>query len=499
VPSDIDREGRSTERRLTAEYITARALAESASLAEAAPRILKAICEALNWDHGALWNVDSSTDLLRCVESWHLPSVMLPEFEAVSRRSTFARGLGLPGRVWASGEPAWIPDVVDDVNFPRASIARREGLHGAFALPILTGHQVVGVMEFFSREIREPEDDLLRMLTQVGAQIGHFTERMRAEEELQRFFTLSLDLLCLAGFDGYFKRLNPAWERVLGYTMEELLARPYVEFVHPDDRNPTVTVADRLGGGGQLLTFENRYRAKDGSYRWLQWNAVSLLSEQTIYAAARDVTERKQARETIARYSRDLKAAREAEAANASRLAKLVSELEVRNLLNVVQGALDASPDPQTIEVISALPGWVELVVPCTRQAVEQIEQVVARLGADLPEDVRETVVFAFRELVMNAVEWGGKLDPDRKVRITCVRTDRLLMYRIADPGPGFSLENLEHAAIAHPDNPIEHMRVRDTKGLRPGGFGLLTVRSMVDELVYNQKHNEVIFIKYLA
>jgi anti-sigma regulatory factor (Ser/Thr protein kinase) len=227
---------------------------------------------------------------------------------------------------------------------------------------------------------------------------------------------------------------------------------------------------------------------------------VSLLSEQTIYAAARDITERKQAKETIARYSRDLKAARQAEAANASRLAKLVSELEVRNLLNVVQGALKTSPDdPQTIEVISALPGWVELIVPCTREAVEQIEQVVVRLGADLPEDMRETVVFAFRELVMNAVEWGGNLDPNRTVRITCVRTDRLLMYRIADPGPGFSLENLEHAAIAHPDNPIEHMRVRDTKGLRPGGFGLLTVRSLVDELVYNQKHNEVIFIKYLV
>jgi PAS domain S-box-containing protein len=498
VPSDTHREGR-TEHSLTAEYITARALAESASLAEAAPRVLQAICEALKWDYGALWNVDSNADILRCVETWHLPAVTVPGFEALSRSTEFTRGVGLPGRVWASGQPAWIPDVVADLNFPRASVASREQLHGAFALPILTGGQVVGVMEFFSREIREPDADLLRMLRHVGTQIGQFMERKRAEEQLERFFMLSPDLLCLAGFDGYFKRLNPEWERTLGYTIDELLARPYLDFVHPDDRHQTVTEADRLGGGGRLLTFENRYRAKDGSYRWLQWNAVSLTSEETIYAAARDVTERKQAKETIARYSRDLKAARQAEADNASQLAKLVSELEVRDLLNVVQAALQTSPAPQLIEVISALPGWVELVVPCTREAVGQIEQVVARLGADLEEDVQQSVVFAFRELVMNAVEWGGKLDPNRRVRITCVRTERLLMYRIADPGPGFSLDNLEHAAIAHPDDPIEHMRIRDLKGLRPGGFGLLTVRSMVDELVYNQKHNEVIFIKYLT
>lgn len=485
------------QRRLTAEYVAARALAESASLAEAAPRVLQAMCEALDWEYGALWSVDTGAGVMRCVQTWHLPTVSLPEFEDVSRRTALSDGVGLPGRVWASGEPAWIPDVGADPNFPRAAIARKEGLHGAFALPILTNRRVVGVMEFFSREIREPDEDLLRMLTQVGTHIGQFMERKRAEEELDRFFTLSLDLLCLAGFDGYFKRLNPAWERVLGYTTEELLARPYLDFVHPDDRNPTTTEANKARDGRTVLTFENRYLAKDGTVRWLQWNAVPLPSEQMVYCAARDITERKQAKETIARYSRDLKASREAEAANASRLARLVSELEVRDLLNVIQSALQSSDERQTIEVVSAVPGWVELIVPCTREAADRIEPVVARLGAGIPEDVLDRVAFAFRELVMNAVEWGGGLDPSRKVRITCVRTDRMLMYRIADPGPGFTFDNLDHAAVAH-DNPIDHLIVRDAKGLRPGGFGVLTVRASVDELVYNQKQNEVIFIKYL-
>ena len=140
----------------------------------------------------------------------------------------------------------------------------------------------------------------------------------------------------------------------------------------------------------------------------------------------------------------------------------------------------------------------MELLVPCTREAAEQIQPVVARLGADLPADVIESVGDAFRELLLNAVEWGGRLDPNRKVRIACVRTNRVLIYRIADPGPGFQLKDLDHAAIAHPDDPLEHVRIREEKGLRAGGFGLLMVRAKVDELVYNEKQNEVIFMKYL-
>jgi PAS domain S-box-containing protein len=486
-----------TDRRLTPEYITARALAESTTLAEAAARVLRAICEHLDWDHGALWNVDRAGGVLRCVETSHLSTADLQAFDAASRSTTFREGVGLPGRVWASGQPAWIPDVPADSNFPRAPTASQEGLHGAFGFPILSRGTVIGVMEFFSREIREPDEELLGMLATVGAQVGQFIERKHAEEELDRFFSLALDLMCVAGFDGYFKRVNPAWQRVLGYTAEELLSRPYIDFVHPDDRTPTTAVADRVSGGNQLMSFENRYRAKDGSYRWLEWTAVPFHDEQVIYAAARDVTERKEARETIARYSRDLKAATAARDEHASNYSRLVSRLEVLDLLNVVRDELKASHVPQTIEVTSAQPNWVELLVPCTREAAERIHEVVARLGADLPDAVRESVSYAFRELLLNAVEWGGKLDPTRQVRISCVRTNKVLFYRIADPGQGFTFDDLSHAAVAH-TTPMEHIRVREEKQLRAGGFGLLTVRAEVDELVYNEKHNEVIFMKYL-
>jgi signal transduction protein with GAF and PtsI domain len=121
--------------------------------------------------------VDADGGVLHCGEAWHPPALTLPQFEATSRGTTFTRGAGLPGRVWASGEPAWVSDVVADSNFPRAAVAGQEGLHGAFALPLLIRGTVVGVMEFFSREAREPDEELLGMLRRIGAQVGQFMEQ----------------------------------------------------------------------------------------------------------------------------------------------------------------------------------------------------------------------------------------------------------------------------------------------------------------------------------
>ncbi len=315
-------------RRLTAEHATARALVEASSFAEAAPKILQAICESLGWEHGALWTVDRDQNVLRCSDIWTAPGRSFEEFDGISRRLTFAPGVGLPGRVWASGEPAWIPDVVRDPNFPRAPIAADEGLHAAFGFPVMLHGEVLSVMEFFSLEIRPPDDELLSMLSSVGNQIGLFYGRRRAQDDLDRFFALSLDLLCIVGFDGCFKRVNPAWQRALGYTSSELLGHPFIEFIHPDDRQASAHEASKISTGEELLHFENRYLHKDGTIRWLLWTATPFPALQVIYAAAHDITERKAAEETLAHYAWDLEVSHRALEEQTARLAQLVKELE---------------------------------------------------------------------------------------------------------------------------------------------------------------------------
>jgi len=169
-------------------------------------------------------------------------------------------------------------------------------------------------------------------------------------------------------------------------------------------------------------------------------------------------------------------------------------------ILDTVDEVLKAPPAAAVpIEVISARPEWVELVAPCSLRVADRIQTFMMRLEADLPEAIRQSVGRAFRELLANAVEWGGQLDPTRKVRISCLRARRMLLYRIADPGEGFDIERLTHAAINNPEgNPLQHAFVREEMGLRAGGLGLVITRSLVDELIYNEARNEVVFVKYL-
>ena len=123
--------------------------------------------------------------------------------------------------------------------------------------------------------------------------------RLRTQRELDRFFTLTTDILCIAGFDGYCKRVNPAWEKVLGFTTEEILATPFMERIHPDDVEKTIAAYEGLKHGDKVLSFENRCRCKNGSYRWLLWSAQPLIGEKLVFASARDLTERKQIEETL--------------------------------------------------------------------------------------------------------------------------------------------------------------------------------------------------------
>ena len=174
------------ERRQNTQFAVTRVFAESGQLEDAIAPLLQAICEGLGWELGELWYVDPAIKVLRWGGISHAPSLDVAEFEAVSRQITLSHGSGLPGRVWATGEPAWIADILTDADFHRTAVAAKMGLHGALAFPVRSERGVTGVMVFFSRDPRPPDRDLLKVITDIGSRIGQFIKRKRGEEALTR-------------------------------------------------------------------------------------------------------------------------------------------------------------------------------------------------------------------------------------------------------------------------------------------------------------------------
>ena len=176
---------RRAERRLVSQYAVTRILAEAATLEEAVPKIIQAIGESLEWDLGLFWRADTATGVLRCFDQWKAPSVQADPFTLDIWQRVLTRGEDLPGRIWSSGKSAWVADVTTDASFNRGALARQVGFHGAVGFPIVVGNEVEGVIEFFSRQVRQPDDELLRMVEDIGLKIGQFGERARTERVLQ--------------------------------------------------------------------------------------------------------------------------------------------------------------------------------------------------------------------------------------------------------------------------------------------------------------------------
>jgi signal transduction histidine kinase len=172
-----------TDRRLAAQFAVTRALAESSSLGEATPKLLQYVCEALDWELGEFWVVNGDSNTLHIEGSWHVPAYEVEEFEKAGRKTILFPGIDLVGRVLATGQPMWVDNVVEDSNFPRATIAERVGLHGAFAFPIRIGENITCVMAFYNKKVVQPDDEILQMFDAMGRQVGDFIKRTRAEEE----------------------------------------------------------------------------------------------------------------------------------------------------------------------------------------------------------------------------------------------------------------------------------------------------------------------------
>ena len=179
-------EAKRSGRRLASQYAVTRVLAEQVTLKDVGHAVLQAIGENLEWELGMFWSLNERQQALRFVDLWHAPQIQADEVMQDSRDRAFRRGEGLIGRTWAAGKPIWIPDVVVDPTFRRAKMAEKAGLHGAFAFPVEKGDETYGVMEFFFREVREPDQDVLDMVADLGTRVGLFIDRKRTEDELRR-------------------------------------------------------------------------------------------------------------------------------------------------------------------------------------------------------------------------------------------------------------------------------------------------------------------------
>jgi PAS domain S-box-containing protein len=513
-------ERKRVEERLHVQHTIAQILAEAATIEEATLRILQAMGEYLGWDMGALWRVDREAKALRCVEHWHKASIEVPEFERVSRESTFVLGLGLPGRVWSSLEPEYVPDVVRDDNFPRGPIAEREGLHAALAFPILLGREALGVIEFFSREIREPDQELLNVLATIGSQIGQFIERKRGEEALResdakirRLFDANIIGIFIWDFDGRILEANDAFLQIVGYDYEDLVAGRirWTDLTPPEWRDRDTQLIQEHKVTGILRPFEKEYFRKDCS-RVPVLIGVATFEEGGNQGVAFvvDLTERKRAEERLRHLESDL-----AHMNRVNMMGELAASLSheitqpigsASNNARAAQNFLDMQP-PDLGEVREAL----SCVADDTDRAGHMIERMRDHLKKapprkeqfDLNEAISQVIALGrstvvkngvsvqtrlserlspihgdrvqlqqvVLNLILNAVEAMGSTEAEaRELLISTDLDDRGVLVAVRDSGPGLDPSHLERV--------FDAFYTTKSDGL---GMGLSICRSIID------------------
>jgi PAS domain S-box-containing protein len=297
------------EQRRRLQYATVRVLDRAASVAEARPMILQTICEILDWDMGAVWDVNGNDGVLECVEVWHAPHIDIAEFEDAMSQTAYEPGEGLAGEVWESGEPKWIASLSADAHTVGARIAVNHGMGSAFGVPIKVQGMVRHVFEFFSPKISLPDPELLQTLGVVANQLGHLIERKTAEEalrasEVRKAAILQSALDCIISFDldGKIVEFNPAAERVFGIRQQDALGRDVVEIIIPEmlresHRRGIALYTATIGSGGAGHRVE--LTAMHSSGREFPIEAavsrINIDGHPMFTAFLRDISERKEA------------------------------------------------------------------------------------------------------------------------------------------------------------------------------------------------------------
>ena len=398
IARDITERYRS-EQRLAAQLALTDLLRQDASVEETVRGVMQTICENLGWDFGGLWMIDDSGSSIRCVEHWHARGVSEDAAKDLCDGRPLSRGHGVPGLVWESGKATWISDFSDTNRFPRAARAATAGLRAAFGFPIVHQGQISGVMEFFSREQREPDQPLMPVMTLIGSQIGEYIERRRTAQALreseERYRVVSetaQDAIFTIDEDSRILFCNPAVERMFGYTREEMIGQR-LEMIIPE----RLRESHRRGIERFLKTRQRRIPWTGVELPALHRDGHEFPAEisfgewsdggRTIFTGfARDITDRKRVAEELNRTLELEKQAREeAEAARSQLQRRADEEASFRHLASALTGAVEMTEVLHEItnratQVTRADGVYVERIIGASRQV-----EVVASAGRGTP------------------------------------------------------------------------------------------------------------------
>ena len=449
VCTDIT-ERKEAERALAVQYAVSRVLATSRTLEEAVPALLGSIAEALGWEVGLVWRTHEEDEVLRVVGHWHADGETGRRFIDLSNDLALAREEGLPGRVWAGGRPTWVPDFAAN-HFPRSSTALEEGLHAAFGFPITLGEQILGVVEFFSRRIREPDEPLLELMAAIGAQIGQFVERTLTEVELAEsearktaVFESALEAIVTMDEAGRIVELNPAAAEMFGHERADVVGRELAEvFVPPSlrERHREAIQRYRRTGRGRILgrRLEMLGLRADGSEFPIELTVTRVdlpdADEILFTGTVRDITPRRRAEELQAKLFESERSAREQVEHAHERMTFLA------DASRILGGSLDSSKTMAKLAtlVVPRLADWCAVDVVQRDGRIEAL--VVNHMDPEKVELARE-----FRRRWPSHVDDGGGVAAvlaSGEPQLVPVITPEMIEQGVVDPEQRAVIEQL--------------------------------------------------------